>query len=359
MNCINDILQEIQNFKEKYKNKECEIVYRAFSNKNIKDISEEKPSLFLKNLTEKEKEKEIYNEFIATKPDEFLNMSTFDKLTKMRHYNIPNRLLDVTFDPLCALYFAVGNTKHEGSMKIFIYVVDKDYIKNFDSDTVTVLSALTKLNHKDKLLLKFIVDLFKEYEGEKNEKNFSRSNLKKIQEAIKQKYPKIHDTKDSNIVEILNNKTEEMLPEKTKTSKLFNLFPFNLFPCNKEITPNELFNIFVSVYVHELNWQLKKEIPGWYENVLDISTFTHCYLVKANQNNPRIVAQSGAFFIYPFEDTDIGDSLLDNNTICNFNIKEELKALNIKSSKYFCDDLNVYAEEITEKYIEIGKKENV
>ena len=341
MNCINDILQEIQNFKEKHKGKNYEIVYRAFSNKNIKDISEEKPSLFLKNLTKKEKE--IYNEFIATKPNEFLNMSTFDKLTKMRHYNIPNRLLDVTFDPLCALYFAVGNTKHEGSMKIFIYVVDKNYIKNFDSDTVTVLSALTKLNHKDKLLLKFIVEHFNKYEEIKNNA-LPLVLFKEIQEAIKQKYPKIHDTKDSNIVEILNNKIEERLSEKTKESK--------------KITPNELFNIFVSVYVHELNWQLKKEIPGWYENVLDISTFTHCYLVKANQNNPRIVAQSGAFFIYPFEDTDIGDSLLDN-TICNFNVKEELKALNIKSSKYFCDDLNVYAEEITEKYIERGKKENV
>lgn len=338
MNCINDILQEIQNFKEKHKGKNYEIVYRAFSNKNIKDISEEKPSLFLKNLTEKEKE--IYNEFIATKPNEFLNMSTFDKLTKMRHYNIPNRLLDVTFDPLCALYFAVGNTKHEGSMKIFIYVVDKNYIKNFDSDTVTVLSALTKLNHKDKLRLKFIVDLFKIYEGNKNkiiesdlkESDSKELDLKKIQEAIKQKYPEIYNKQDSNIVEILNNEIKEMLE-------------------SKKITPNELFNIFVSVYVHELNWQLKKEIPGWYENVLDISTFTHCYLVKANQNNPRIVAQSGAFFIYPFEDTEIGKSLLDN-TICNFNIKEELKALNIKSSKYFCDDLNVYAEEITEKYTE-------
>ena len=158
-------------------------------------------------------------------------MSTFDKLTKMRHYKIPNRLLDVTFDTLCALYFAVGNTKHEGSMKIFIYVVDKNYIKNFDSDTVTVLSALTKLNHKDKLLLKFIVEHFNKYEEIKNNA-LPLVLFKEIQEAIKQKYPKIHDTKDSNIVEILNNKIEERLSEKTKESK--------------KITPNELFNIFVS-----------------------------------------------------------------------------------------------------------------
>ena len=103
-------------------------------------------------------------------------MTTFDTLTKMRHYEVPNRLLDVTFDPLLALFFSVGREKKDissegikeilkdttrkddekiqniskllekkfdGSNTICVYVVKKENIKNYDSDTVKVLSVLT------------------------------------------------------------------------------------------------------------------------------------------------------------------------------------------------------------------------
>ena len=43
------------------------------------------------------------------RPSEFANCDNFDKLVKMQHYGLPTRLLDVTLNPLVALYFACKN----------------------------------------------------------------------------------------------------------------------------------------------------------------------------------------------------------------------------------------------------------
>ena len=40
------------------------------------------------------------------RPDEFKDCDCFGKLVKMQHYGLPTRLLDITMNPLVALYFA-------------------------------------------------------------------------------------------------------------------------------------------------------------------------------------------------------------------------------------------------------------
>jgi hypothetical protein len=87
----------------------------------------------------------LFREIISKCPKDFQGMnSTFEKLVKMQHYFLPTRLLDITLSPLIALYFACEQNHREDGI-VYIFEINKQYIKFFDSDTISIISNLSKI----------------------------------------------------------------------------------------------------------------------------------------------------------------------------------------------------------------------
>ena len=130
------IIETIRN-----ENKGCELFFRG-QKKNFKEI---KPSIARNNLLKSEDI--LFKEYILRNPNDFLNeKTTFEKLAKMQHYKLPTRLLDITTNPLVALYFCVEDDKefNRNNGCFVIYCIPHKFIKYYDSDTVSVVSNISR-----------------------------------------------------------------------------------------------------------------------------------------------------------------------------------------------------------------------
>jgi hypothetical protein len=128
-----------------------EVFYRGHSNRKKYRLE---PSISRRdergNFMFRDAEDRIYRELLVSNSADFIgDVYTLDRLVRMQHYSLPTRLLDITSNPLIALYFACkSNLDEEG--EVIVLSMDKSHIKYFDSDTASCVANLSRISQQSK-----------------------------------------------------------------------------------------------------------------------------------------------------------------------------------------------------------------
>lgn len=127
------------------------IFYRGHSDKLRYKLE---PSLF-REKAYIDNEAEMFRELLISNPVDFKeDSSVLDKLVRMQHHSLPTRLLDISSNPLMALYFAC-KSHPEKTGQVVVVRTKKSDLKFFDSDTASCISNLSRLQKADKADLDF------------------------------------------------------------------------------------------------------------------------------------------------------------------------------------------------------------
>lgn len=112
------------------------------------------PGLFRPDLIKlADCEKRAVRDLVSVHPAEFADDDTmFDRLVRMQHFGLPTRLMDVSQNPLVALYFATdpGPKGEESDGVVTAFAVPEEREKYFDSDSVSCLANLANMTATEK-----------------------------------------------------------------------------------------------------------------------------------------------------------------------------------------------------------------
>lgn len=142
---VNTLINNLRNIQDQLKGKlnGVTVFYRGHANKEWSLT----PGVYRSEAAIK-REDYLVHDLIRHCPIDFQNChSSFEKLVKMQHYELPTRLLDISMNPLVALYFAAaGESDKDGELLIFL--IKNEDLSNFDDEWVNILSRLSFLSNE-------------------------------------------------------------------------------------------------------------------------------------------------------------------------------------------------------------------
>ena len=166
----NTLINNLRNVQEQLKDKldGVSLFFRGHANKDWSLT----PGIYRTKAAIKKEDYLVHN-LIRHCPIDFQNCeSSFEKLVKMQHYELPTRLLDISMNPLVALYFAAAGEKDKDG-ELLIFLIKNEDLSNFDDDWVNILSRLS-----------FMPGEIVNVEADRNKWKALINNLRNLQEPI-------------------------------------------------------------------------------------------------------------------------------------------------------------------------------
>ena len=162
-----------------------EVFYRGHSNKKKYKLE---PSLFRRdedgNYLYKDNEHILFRELLVSNSADFQSdVYTLDSLVRMQHYSLPTRLLDITSNPLIALYFACKSSPSEEG-EVVVFSMKRKDVKYFDSDVASCIANLARLPQSEKDDINFEEEEFNEQPPVKRLLHFIRGEKPFFEAAI-------------------------------------------------------------------------------------------------------------------------------------------------------------------------------
>ncbi len=141
-----EIISSISKFNDyisKYRKDDALLFYRGHADANFCL----QPSISRNDKWQKN-ERAMYNALLINCPDDFEKChSHLEKLVEMQHYGLPTRLLDITQNPLVALYFAC-ESKFDCYGEVILIPANKDQVKYPQGDTASILASLASFDYE-------------------------------------------------------------------------------------------------------------------------------------------------------------------------------------------------------------------
>ena len=321
------------------------------------------PSIYREDNKYYHNEDNIIRDAIINNPDEFSDEDTlFDTLVKLQHYGYPTRLLDLTSNLLVAAYFAVRNLDENG--EIIIFDIPNNDIKYFDSDTVSILSAISLRKSDfsiniDELFLKaqslcaqadLLLTMLPNSQLTESSLTFKNA----VKTSLNYQFISFRQ----NNIDELEQDIEKIISTIPSTSKK-DIYK-QVLKKIKEQSNTECFNR--STEISKLLHDVRKDKPE-FRPIINKKDLERVICVKPKLNNKRIIRQQGCFLLFGINEAKTSQAKLNEDWIkkdqnnekfiipasSKKHILNELKIFGISQNSLF-PELESQAKEILEKY---------